>query len=135
MCRTTENIFTRDTRELYIIGFLPTVYYLFDYSFIKLSNLLYSGNKVLVEFMGFVFCISYLAFLLVYFREYEKRQETKRYGNLMEMQFLSIQKEVNQVKSSKLDYIEEIGHFNDDTVCCWKNRRENGESNLLSIGL
>ena len=77
VCRTTEIIFTRDTRELYIIGFLPTVYYIFDYSFTKLSKLLYSNNKAVVEFMGFVFCISYLVFLLVYFREYEKKQEIK----------------------------------------------------------
>lgn len=145
VCRTTESIFARDTRELYIIGFLPTVYYFFDYFFAKLSGLLYSGNKVLVEFMGFVFCISYLVFLIVYFREYEKRQEMKRYNDLMEMQFLSIQKEINQVKRSKqklsilrhdmrhhlniiliqlqnnnvekaIDYIEEIGDSSDDTA-------------------
>ncbi len=145
VCRTTENIFTRDTQELYIIGFLPTVYYLFDYSFTKLSDLLYSGNKVVNEFMGFAFCISYLAFLIVYFREYENKQEIKRYSDLMEMQFLSIQKEVKQVKCSKqklsilrhdmrhhlniiltqlqndnvekaIDYIEAIGDFNDDTI-------------------
>ena len=145
VCHTTEIIFARDTRELYIIGFLPTVYYLFDYFFAKLTGLLYSGNKVLVEFMGFVFCISYLVFLIVYFREYEKRQEMKRYSDLMEMQFLSIQKEIKQVKRSKqklsilrhdmrhhlniiliqlqndnvekaIDYIEAIGDFNDDTM-------------------
>lgn len=145
ICRTTETIFTRDTRELYIIGFLPTVYFVFDYSFTKLSGLLYSGNKVVVEFMGFVFCISYLAFLIVYFREYEKKQEIKRYSDLMEMQFLSIQKEIDQVKRSKkrlailkhdmrhhlniilsqlqnknvekaIDYIEEIGDFYDDAA-------------------
>ena len=145
VCHTTEIIFARDTRELYIIGFLPTVYYLFDYFFAKLSGLLYSGNKVLVEFMGFVFCISYLVFLIVYFREYEKRQEMKRYSDLMEMQFLSIQKEIKQVKRSKqklsilrhdmrhhlniiliqlqndnvekaIDYIEAIGDSNDDTT-------------------
>ena len=145
VCHTTEIIFARDTRELYIIGFLPTVYYLFDYFFAKLSGLLYSGNKVLVEFMGFVFCISYLVFLIVYFREYEKRQEMKRYSDLMEMQFLSIQKEIKQVKRSKqklsilrhdmrhhlniiliqlqndnvekaIDYIEAIGDSSDDTT-------------------
>ena len=145
VCHTTEIIFARDTRELYIIGFLPTVYYLFDYFFAKLSGLLYSGNKVLVEFMGFVFCISYLVFLIVYFREYEKRQEMKRYSDLMEMQFLSIQKEIKQVKRSKqklsilrhdmrhhlniiliqlqndnvekaIDYIEAIGDSSEDTT-------------------
>lgn len=161
VCRSTETIFTRDTRELYIIGFLPTVYYLFDYSFTKLSSFLYSGNKVVIEFMGFVFCISYLTFLIVYFREYEKKQEIKQYSNLMEMQLLSVQKEIEQVKSSKqklsilrhdmrhhlkmiltqlkndnvktaIDYIEAIDKSYDDTMITVYCRNEMVNS-VLSI--
>lgn len=145
VCRTTETIFARGTWELYIIGFLPTVYYIFDYSFTKLSDLLYSNNKIVVEFMGFVFCIAYFAFLFVYFQEYIKKQEIKQYNDLMKMQLLSIEKEIEQVKSSKqklsilrhdmrhhlnviltqlrndnikkvIDYIEEIGNVYDDTM-------------------
>lgn len=145
VCRTTEMIFTKDTRELYIIGFLPTIYYVSDYAFTKLSNLLYTGNKTVVEFMGFAFCISYLAFLFVYFREYENKQEIRQYSELMEIQLLSIQKEIEQVKSNKhkltilrhdmrhhldiiltqlqnnhtvqaADYIREISNAYDDTI-------------------
>lgn len=145
ICRTTEIIFTSDTRELYIIGFLPTVYYVFDYSFTKLSNLLYSNNKTVIEFLGFIFCIFFLTFLLVYFRECEEKQEIEQYSGLMEMQLLSIQKEIEQVRSSKrklsilrhdmrhhlsiiltqlqndniekaVDYIEEIGNRYDNTA-------------------
>lgn len=101
VCRTTEIIFCREDRELYIIGFLPSVYYLFDYMFTKLSDFLYSGSKAVVEFMGFSFCICYLAFLFVYFREYETRQEMNRYNNLMEIQLSSIMKEIEQVKHNK----------------------------------
>lgn len=145
VCRTTETIFSRDTRESYIIGFLPTVYYFFDYSFTKLSDLFYSNNKAVVEFMGFIFCISYFAFLFVYFQEYEKKQEFKQYSELMKMQLLSIEKEIEQVRYSKqklailrhdmrhhlniiltqlqnnntekvMEYIEEIGNLYDDTI-------------------
>ncbi|MDE6742910.1 MAG: GHKL domain-containing protein [Lachnospiraceae bacterium] len=145
VCRTTEAIFARDTREFYIIGFLPTIYYFFDYSFTKITNLLYSNNKIVIEFMGFVFCISYFGFLFVYFREYEKKQELKQYSDLMKMQLLSIEKEIEQVKRSKeklsilrhdmrhhlniilsqlqnnntkkaTEYIEEIGNQYDDTI-------------------
>ncbi|MDE6699474.1 MAG: GHKL domain-containing protein [Acetatifactor sp.] len=144
VCRTTETIFSRDTRESYIIGFLPTVYYFFDYSFTKLSDLFYSNNKTVVEFMGFIFCISYFAFLFVYFQEYEKKQEFKQYSELMKIQLLSIEKEIEQVRHSKqklailrhdmrhhlniiltqlqnnntekvIEYIEEIGNLYDDT--------------------
>ncbi len=100
VCHTTETIFTRDTRELYIIGFLPTVYYISDYTFTKLSDLLYSSNKLIVEFMGFALCISYLAFLFVYFFEYEKKQEIRQYSELMQMQLSSIEKEIQQVQQS-----------------------------------
>lgn len=153
VCRTTEAIFARTARELYIIGFLPTVYYFFDYSFTKLSNLLYSNNKAVVEFMGFIFCIAYFAFLFVYFREYEKEQEIKQYNDLMKIQFLSIEKEIEQVKRSKqklsilrhdmrhhlniiltqlqndnikkaVDYIEEIGDLYDDTTITTYCRNE-----------
>lgn len=153
VCRTTEAIFARDIKESYIIGFLPMVYYLFDYSFTKLSDLLYSNNKVVVEFMGFIFCISYFGFLFVYFREYEKKQELKQYSDLMKMQLLSIEKEIDQVKRSKqklsilrhdmrhhlniiltqlqnnstnkvIEYIEEIGNTYDDTIIATYCRNE-----------
>lgn len=145
VCRTTETIFAKSTRELCIIGFLPTVYYVSDYAFTKLSNLFYSGNKAIVEFMGFALCISYLTFLFIYFREYENKQEISQYSELMEIQLLSIQNEIEQVKSSKhrlailrhdmrhhldiilthlqneqaaqaVDYIKEISNAYDDTV-------------------
>lgn len=101
VCHTTKTIFAKDIRELCIIGFLPSVYYISDYAFTKLSSLLYSGNKLVVEFMGFSFCITYLIFLFIYFREHEKKIENKRYSDLMELQLSSIQKETEQLKTSK----------------------------------
>lgn len=145
VCHTTEIIFAKTGRELYIIGFLPTAYYLFDYAFTKLSGLLYSGSEIITESMGFFFCITYFMFLFVYFREYEDRQKALQYSNLMEMQFLSVQNEIEQVKKSKetlailkhdmrhhlniiltqlqnnnaeqaMDYIQEINETYDDTA-------------------
>lgn len=145
VCRTTEVIFAKDKHDLCIIGFLPCVYYIFDYICTKLSKLLYSGNETIVEFMGFAFCISYLSFLFVYFREYENRREIKQYSDLMEIRLSSIQKEIEQVRKSEqtlailrhdmrhqlniiltqlhhdntqqaIDYIHEISNAYDDTV-------------------
>ena len=42
--RSTKTIFTKNARELSIIGFLPFVYYVFDYASTKFSTLLYSGK-------------------------------------------------------------------------------------------
>ena len=98
--RSTKTIFTKNARELSIIGFLPFVYYVFDYASTKFSTLLYSGNKAVVEFMGFAFCIAYLVFLIIYFQEYENKQEIAQYSNLREMQLQSMQNEIEQVKIS-----------------------------------
>lgn len=145
VCHTTAAIFARDTKELYIIGFLPTTYYISDYTFTKLSNLLYSSNKLIVEFMGFTLCIFYFTFLFIYFHEYEKKQEIRRYSELMQMQLSSIENEIKQVKQNKekltilrhdmrhhldiiltqlqnnstekaINYIKEISNTYDDTV-------------------
>lgn len=101
VCHTTAAVFAKEKRELCVIGFLPLTYYIFDYATTKFSSLLYSGNKAIVEFMSFAFCISYLIFLLVYYKEFEKKQEIRQYSDLMEIQLLSIQKEIDQVRNSK----------------------------------
>ena len=101
VCRTTESVFAKNRRELFLFGTLPFLYYVFDYVATKFTDLLYSGSRVATEFTGFVYCISYLLFLLVYFREYENRQKTLQYGELMEMQLHSIQNETRQMKQNQ----------------------------------
>ena len=101
VCRTTASIFNKSAKVLFMIGFLPSVYYVLDYAFTKFSDLLYSGNKVVVEVYGFAFCIVYLVFLFVYFKEYEQRRENEQYGMLMEMQLTSIKNEAEQVRRNE----------------------------------
>lgn len=100
ICPTTEALLAKSKKEVCILGFSPFIYYLFDYAGTKFSSLLYSGSKVFVEFMSFVFCITYLVFLLLYFREYEQIQEAKQYNELMKIQVLSIQNEIDCVKNA-----------------------------------
>lgn len=145
VCCTTEAIFTKEKKDLIIIGFLPCTYYIFDYACTKLSDVLYSGNKIVVEFMGFAFCISYFAFLFIYFEEYESSQEIRQYNDLIEIRLASVQQEIDQVRKSErrlailrhdmrhhlniiltqmqngntqqsIDYIREISNAYDDTV-------------------
>lgn len=101
VCPVTESVFVKEKRDLLVVGAFPFVYYVYDYIVTKFSSLLYSDNKAVAEFMGFTFCLAYLIFLLVYFRESEKQQEIRRYTDLMEMQLLSQQKEIEQVKSAQ----------------------------------
>ena len=145
LCQTTALLFAKSDRELYILGAMPFVYYVFDYATTKFSALLYSGNKVVVEFLAFAMCISYVIFLFVYFQEYELKSRAEQYGQLTNMQLSSLQSEIEQVRNSEqrmkilrhdmrhhlaaiqtfikqqeperaLDYIQEINRHYDDTV-------------------
>ncbi len=98
---TMEILLNKEIRDVFIVGLLPFSYYVFDYVVTKFSSLLYSGNKSITEFMGFVFCLSYLLFLLFYVREYENKMEIRQYSDLMELQLQSIQKEMEYVEDNK----------------------------------
>ena len=98
---TMEILLSKEKRDVFIVGMLPFSYYVFDYAATKFSNLLYSGNKSVTEFMGFAFCLSYLLFLLFYVREYEKKMEIRQYSNLMELQLQGIEKEIKYVENNK----------------------------------
>ena len=145
LCQTTALLFSKSNRELCILGAMPLVYYLFDYATTKFSTLLYSGSKVIVEFLAFSMCLSYVVFLLVYFREYEMKHRAEQYGELMDMQLNSLRTEIDQTRVSErsmailrhdmrhhlaaietfirqqktdraLEYIQEINRHYDDTV-------------------
>ena len=101
LCPTTAMLFEKSDRELCIICSMPFVYYLFDYSTTKFSNLLYSGSKVVSEFLGFTLCLAYLLFLIIYFREYELKSRTEQYNELISMQLNSLRSEIEQAKKSE----------------------------------
>ena len=101
VCQTTTMLFAKTDRELLIIGSLPLVYYIFDYATTKFSSLLYTGNRAVPEFLGFAICLSYLIFLLVYFREYEMKSKAEQYNELIRMQMNSFQVEMDNTRKSE----------------------------------
>ena len=101
VCQTTTMLFAKTDRELLIIGSLPLVYYIFDYATTKFSKLLYTGNRAVPEFLGFAICLSYLFFLLIYFREYEMKSKAEQYNELIRMQMNSFQAEMVSTRKSE----------------------------------
>ena len=159
--RTTQTIFSKENKELVIIGFLPFIYYIFDYATTKFSSLLYTGNKAVPEFLGFAMCLTYLLFLLVYFREYEMKNKAEQYNELIRMQLNSFQTEMTNTRKSEkkmsilrhdtrhhlsvlrtliqqgetdkaLEYLNEVSQTYDDTVIKTYCRNEMVNS-VLSI--
>lgn len=87
-------------KALLIFAILPFTYYLFDYATGVYTTLIYSGKKVVAEFLGFALCIAYLLFLLVYFKQYEEKREAEQKSRILEMQQVQSQKEIEAQKRS-----------------------------------
>lgn len=90
----------KPTEALLIFAILPFSYYFFDYATGVYTELLYSGKKVVSEFLGFVLSIAYLLFLLVYFKQYEEKRETEQKSHILEMQREQYKREIEAQKRS-----------------------------------
>lgn len=97
----TAQLLQMPGRSLIIFVLLPFTYYLFDYITSVYTSLLYSGKEVIAEFLGFVLCITYILFLLVYFKQYEEKRETEQIKRMLEMQRFQSQKELQTIKRSE----------------------------------
>lgn len=96
-------ILSKPRRTVIIFGFLPSTYYLFDYIATVYTDLLYRGSQVVFEFLPFAFCIAYLIFSIIYFKEYEEKCEKERYNNFMEMQKSQAIKEIEAIRRSEYE--------------------------------
>ena len=97
----TAQLLQKPTWALMVLGFMPFIYYIFDYVTSIYTSLLYSGLEVVGEFLGFVLCISYLMFLFLYFKEYETRKEAEQRNQIMEMKRTQSEKELDAIRRSE----------------------------------
>lgn len=91
----------KPAKDILILGLMPFVYYLYDYAVTVYTLLFYAGIEVINEFLGFMLCIFYVLFLLIYFNEYEKKRETEQRNQLMEMKRIQSEKEIEMMKRSE----------------------------------
>ena len=91
----------KPTKSILIFGFMPFVYYLFDYVTNVYTELLYSGLEVVVEFLGFALCIAYILFLILYFRQYEEKREAERVSQMVKMQWEQSAREIESIHRSE----------------------------------
>lgn len=91
----------KSDQSLAIFGMLPAIYYVFDYATNVYTEILHSGSVVAVEFLAFALCIFYLAFLLVYFRQYEEGEEAKSRTWMLQTQMEQSARELAALKRSE----------------------------------
>ena len=92
-------LLNRPLKEVAIFSILPLTYYLFDYTTTVYTNLLYSGNGLVVEFLGFVVSIACLIFFTLIAEEYLAKNELSQKNRLIEMRMHSAVHELEQVRN------------------------------------
>lgn len=96
-------IFQKDTRSVLIFSSVPFVYYLFDYIVTVYTDLWQFQYQLTSEFLAFFLCLSFMAFCLVYYREYETKMQAQRKNQLIEITLQQQTKEIEAIRKSNLE--------------------------------
>ena len=91
----------RPLKEVAIFSILPLTYYFFDYATTVYTTLLYSGNGLVVEFLGFMLSITCLIFFCMIAEEYLAKKELSQQNRLIELRMHSAVHELEQVRNAQ----------------------------------
>ena len=71
--KLARDLMERSVKSCLLFGALPFMYYVFDYTVVIYTDLMYSGNRAVIQFMPFFTSALYLAFVLLYYGETQKQ--------------------------------------------------------------
>lgn len=96
-----SDIFNKDNRSVCIFGFVPAVYYAFDYITVVYTDLWLSNVRVVMEFLPFFLAIIYLVFCIIYYKEYEQKADAQRKEQIVGITVEQQAKEISAAKQSE----------------------------------
>lgn len=105
-------------------GIVPTLYYAFDYLAVVYTDHLVQGLPVVVEFMPFVCCATYLVFLLHHSRVEQKRLQLLQKQESMRMQLKQSVTEITALRQSQAlarQYRHDLRHHLQYVSSCIEN--------------
>ena len=121
-------IFNKSRRSVSIFGFLPAIYYVFDYTVVVYTSFWLDNNRVAIEFLPFILCITFLIFCLVYYREYEQKADAERKEQLIRITVEQQAHEMEVVRQNEQSLRlmrHDLRHFlNSLTLCIQDGDRE-----------
>ncbi|MEG1992767.1 MAG: GHKL domain-containing protein [Acetivibrio sp.] len=92
-------IYSRQSRFLF--GCLPAVYYIFDYAATVYTRILYTGIKVISEFLPTIMALFYIWFIIAYHHEVQQKTQIQLEKNMLSMQMDSAKIQLNILRSSQ----------------------------------
>lgn len=108
-------------------GVIPALYYLFDYFTMVYTNLLLGGDPVVVEFMPFVCCVAYLAFLLYNSVKEQMHSQLQQVQKSLDIQLGQAVREINALRESQeltRQYRHDMRHHLQYLSACIENGQE-----------
>lgn len=96
-----SDIFNKDRRSVCIFGFVPTVYYIFDYITVVYTDLWLSNNRVVAEFLPFFLAVMYMLFCIIYYKEYEQKADAMRKEQIVRISLEQQSKEMTAVRRAQ----------------------------------
>ena len=116
-------------------GTIPALYYAFDYLTRVYTDLLASGSPVVVEFMPFVCCGAYLAFLLYNSAEKSAQEQLQQVQKSLDMQLKQAVREINALRESQAlarQYRHDLRHHLQYLSACIENGQEELAQNYIA---
>lgn len=117
------------------LGVIPALYYVFDYATMVYTDFLTSGSLVVVEFMPFVCCVSYLVFLLYHSAEEQKQSHLKQVQDSLDLQLKQSVHEISTLRESQeqaIQYRHDLRHHLQYVSVCIENGQERQAQEYIS---
>lgn len=120
-----------------VFGLVPAVYYLFDYGTRVYTDLLYSGGPAAVEFMPFVCCLVYMAFLLYHSSKERTQSQLRQVQKNLDMQLNQAVREIDALRQSQTlasRYRHDLRHHLQYLSACIENgQTEQAQSYITGV--
>lgn len=92
---------TYSRQSLFLFGCLPAVYYVFDYAATVYTDILYTGIKLMSEFLPTVMVFFYVWFIVAYHNEVQQKTKIQLEKNMLSMQMETAKLQMSVLRSSQ----------------------------------
>ncbi|MEG0812444.1 MAG: GHKL domain-containing protein [Clostridium sp.] len=92
---------TYSRQSLLLFGCLPAIYYVFDYAATVYTKVLYTGIRMMSEFLPTVMVLFYVWFIVAYHREVQQKTQIQLEKNMLSMQMETAKLQLNVLRSSQ----------------------------------
>ncbi|MEG2420856.1 MAG: ATP-binding protein [Oscillospiraceae bacterium] len=92
---------TYSRQSLVLFGCLPAVYYVFDYASTVYTDVLYTGIKMISEFLPTAMVFFYIWFIVAYHSQVQQKTQIQLEKNMLSMQMESAKLQLNVLRASQ----------------------------------